>query len=179
MASDVGFTHSDGLDESNSRQRASSMKTELGMKLKTTGAAAAAMPTAASGIAHRRLLERGALTAGAGSGTISSCVNITEVTTAAGWIAGLAIVALIAAGWRKPARATADPARARRPLSAPAGVEVSEIKAPMARRSPWWRRLWSVVAGTVLAVWVGAVLATIIGIGTAALVITLTNMLKR
>lgn len=149
------------------------------MKLKTTGVAAAAMPNTASGTAHSRLLVRGALTAGAGSGTISSCVSITEVTTAAGWIAGLAIVALIAAGWRKPARATADPARARRPSSAPVGVEVSEIKAPMAHRSPWWRRLWSVVAGSVLAIWVGAVLATIIGIGTAALIITLTNMLKR
>jgi len=124
-------------------------------------------------------LVRGALTGGASSGTISSCVSITEITTAAGWIAGLAIVALIAAGWRKPARATADPARARRPSSAPAGVEVSEVRAPLARRSPWWRRLWAVVAGSVLAVWVGAVVATIIGFGTAALVITLTNMLKR
>jgi hypothetical protein len=179
MASDVGCTHSGGLDESNSRHRSSATKTVLGMKLKTTGVAASATPTTASGIAQRRWLVRGALTAGAGSGTISSCVSITEVTTAAGWIAGLAIVALIAAGWRKPARATADPARARRPFSAPAGVEVKEIKTPMARRSPWWRRLWSIVAGSVLAVWVGAVLATIIGIGTAALVITLTNMLKR
>ena len=122
---------------------------------------------------------RGALTGGPTSGTISSCVSITEITTAAGWIAGLAIVALIAAGWRKPARATADPARARRPSSAPAGVEVSEVRAPLARRSPWWRRLWAVVAGSVLAVWVGAVVATIIGFGTAALVITLTNMLKK
>jgi len=143
------------------------------------GAAAAANPSTANGTAHHRWLERGALTAGASSGTISSCVNITEVTTAAGWIAGLAILALIAAGWRKPARATADPARARRPSSAPAGVEVSEVKAPMARRSPWWRRLWSIVASSILAVWVGAVAATIIGFGTAALVITLTNMLKR
>ncbi|MEQ1702036.1 MAG: hypothetical protein ABMA25_18150 [Ilumatobacteraceae bacterium] len=106
-------------------------------------------------------------------------MNITEVTTAAGWIAGLAIVALIATGWRKPARATADPARARRPLRAAAGVEVAELKAPLARRSPWWRRLWSVLAGSVLAVWVGAVLATVIGFGTAWAVITLTNMLKR
>jgi hypothetical protein len=106
-------------------------------------------------------------------------VSITEVTTAAGWIAGLAIVALIATGWRKPARATADPARARRPRSATTGLEVAELKAPMARRSPWWRRLWSIVAGSVLAVWIGAVVATILGFGTAWLVITLTNMLKR
>lgn len=49
----------------------------------------------------------------------------------------------------------------------------------MARRSPWWRRLWAIFASSVLAVWIGAVVATIIGFGTAALVITLTNMLKR
>jgi hypothetical protein len=106
-------------------------------------------------------------------------VSITEVTTAAGWIAGLAIVALIATGWRKPARATADPARARRPASAPTGLQVAELKAPMARRSPWWRRLWSVLAGSVLAIWIGAVVATILGFGTAWLVITLTNLLKK
>ena len=35
------------------------------------------------------------------------------------------------------------------------------------------------VAGSVLAVWVGAVLATIVAFGTAWAVITLTNMLKR
>ena len=106
-------------------------------------------------------------------------MSITEVTTAAGWITGLAIVALIATGWRKPARVTADPARARRPNRAPIGLEVTEVKAPMATRSRWWQRLWSVVAGSVLAVWVGAVLATVIGFGTAYLVITLTNMLKK
>ena len=49
----------------------------------------------------------------------------------------------------------------------------------MAKRSRWWQRLWSVVAGSVLAVWVGAVVATVIGFGTAYLVITLTNMLKK
>ncbi|MGB8859340.1 MAG: hypothetical protein WCC60_08790 [Ilumatobacteraceae bacterium] len=106
-------------------------------------------------------------------------MSITEVTTAAGWIAGLAIVALIAAGWRKPARATADPARARRQATAPTGLEVAEVRATLARRSPWWRRLWSLLASSVLAVWVGAVMATIIGFGTAWLVITLTDMLKR
>lgn len=106
-------------------------------------------------------------------------MSVTEVTTAAGWIAGLAIVALIATGWRKPARATADPARAWRPVRAPVGLELREVKAPMAQRSPWWRRLWSVVASAVLAVWVGAILATVIGFGTAWIVITLTDLLKK
>jgi hypothetical protein len=53
------------------------------------------------------------------------------------------------------------------------------MQAPLARRSRWWRRLWSLVASSVLAVWVGAIVATIVGFGTAMLVITLTNMLKR
>jgi hypothetical protein len=106
-------------------------------------------------------------------------VNISEVTTAAGWIAGLAIVALIAAGWRKPARATADPARARRPLRAANGLEVAELRAPAAPRTRWWRRLWSIVASSVLAIWVGAIAATVIAFGTAWIVITLTDMLKQ
>ena len=42
-----------------------------------------------------------------------------------------------------------------------------------------FRRVWSVFASGVLAVWVGAVLATVIGFGIAYFVITLTHMLKR
>ena len=41
------------------------------------------------------------------------------------------------------------------------------------------RRVWSVVASSVLAVWVGAVLATVLGFGIAWAVITLTQMLKQ
>jgi len=110
---------------------------------------------------------------------MSDCVNVTEVTTAAGWIAGLAIVALIATGWRKPARATANPARARRPRRANPGVEVAAVDTPIGVSTPWYRRLWALVAGSALALWVGAATATIIGFGGAYLVITLTRMLKR
>jgi hypothetical protein len=60
-------------------------------------------------------------------------VGITDVTTAAAWIVGLAIVALIAAGWRKRARATADPARARLPSRAPVGIPMEEVHAPLYR----------------------------------------------
>jgi hypothetical protein len=88
-------------------------------------------------------------------------------------------VALIAAGWRKPARATADVARARWPRRVRTGAQLAAVTAPLAQRTRWWRRLWSVVAGSVLAVWIGAVVATVIGFGLAGLVITLTSMLKR
>lgn len=165
--------------ESYSVHRVFSTNTVLGTNESTSGEAATTMPSAAKGIAHQRCRPLGALPSPLGSGTISTCVNITEVTTAAGWIAGLAIVALIAAGWRKPARATADPARARRPLSATSGLEVAEVKAPPAVRTRWWRRLWSVVASSVLAVWVGAIAATVIAFGTAWIIITLTDMLKQ
>lgn len=110
---------------------------------------------------------------------MSDCVSITEVTTAAGWIAGLAIVALIATGWRKTARATAAPARARHPLRAHVGVDVAEQQASLHRRVPVWRKVWAATAGTALAVWVGAITATVLGFGIAWLVITLTHMLKR
>ncbi len=110
---------------------------------------------------------------------MSDCVGINEVTSASGWVAGLAIVALIATGWRKPARATADPARARRPPRAPTGLTVTDVDAPTYQRPHWLRRVWSVVAGGVLAVWVGAIAATVIGFSAAFLVIRLSEMLKR
>jgi hypothetical protein len=53
------------------------------------------------------------------------------------------------------------------------------MPAPLATRTRWWKRLWSVGAGGVLAVWVGAVLATAIGFGVAWVIIVLTSMLKK
>jgi hypothetical protein len=129
--------------------------------------------------AHQGRRGGGAWGGGSGSGTVSDCVSITEVTTAAGWIAGLAIVALIATGWRKTARATANPARARRPDRAPTGVEVVTVDTPMDHHAHTLKRVWSVVAASALAVWVGAIVATVLGFGVAYAVITLTHMLKR
>jgi hypothetical protein len=106
-------------------------------------------------------------------------VGITDVTTAALWIAGLAIVSMVAAGWRKPARATADPARARRPRRAPVGIPMEELHAPLYRPATIWRRVWSLCAGSVVAVVTGAVLATFLGFGFAYTVVTLSTMLKR
>lgn len=106
-------------------------------------------------------------------------MNVTELTTAAAWIAGLAIVALIASGWRKPARASVNPARARF-LRVPSNpVPRIEQKAPLAEPTPLWRRVWAVVVSGGLALWVAAVAATAIAFGTAWIVITLTDMLKQ
>ena len=106
-------------------------------------------------------------------------MDVNEVTIESGWIAGLAIVALIAAGWRKPARATARSLRAHPSLRPTERFGVTAVEAPAYRHPRWWRRLWSVVAGSVLAVWTGAITATIIGFGAAWMVIRLSEMLKR
>lgn len=109
---------------------------------------------------------------------MSGCVSITELTTASAWIAGLAIVALIAAGWRKPARATAASARGSRRSPRPP-IEVVEVATEAHRRTPVWRKVWAVFASSVIAVVTGAVLATFIAAGIAYSVVTLTDMLRR
>ena len=76
---------------------------------------------AASGTAHTRWRGDGARTvpaAGGGTGVnVSSCVSINDLTVRMAWLAGLALVALLLAGWRKTARA--QPKRPRRPTDSP------------------------------------------------------------
>ena len=50
--------------------------------------------------------------------------------------------------------------------------------APLFRGTRWYRRLWAVMWGGALAVWIGAVIATIVGLGASWLVIRLTDMLR-
>jgi hypothetical protein len=106
-------------------------------------------------------------------------VSTSELTIATAWIAVLAIVALVAAGWRKPARATANPARALRPRRARLGLQVVEVATPLHRRTPWWRKIWALVAGSTMALVMGAIAATLIGFGASWIVITLSHMLKK
>lgn len=105
-------------------------------------------------------------------------MSITEVTIAASWIAGLAIVALVATGWRKPARANTDSARGR-VANDEAVLPLTEVEAPIVAPPSGLRRLRSAAAGVGLAVWIGAIIATFVGFGVSWLVITLTDMLKR
>ncbi len=88
-------------------------------------------------------------------------------------------MALVAAGWRKPARATANPARALRPRRARVGLPVVEAEVSLHRRTEWWRKVWALGAGTTMAVLTGMIAATLIGFGASWLVITLSHMLKK
>jgi hypothetical protein len=106
-------------------------------------------------------------------------VSTRELTIATAWIAVLAIVALIAAGWRKPARATANPARALLPKRARVGLPVMEEDVPLHRRVQWWKKVWALMAGSTMAVVTGMIAATMIGFGASWIVITLSHMLKK
>lgn len=93
---------------------------------------------------------------------------------------GLAVVALLAAGWRKTARATTRTPR-RPPVIrrkwVPIGV--AETTVPLYKRPNILRRVWAIVASSGLAVVIGAILATIVAFGLAYAVITLTDLLKQ
>ena len=95
------------------------------------------------------------------------------------WIAGLAVVALVLAGWRKTARAQPKPPRAR--LNPPRRVpyQVIEAVAVPYRPAGPLRRLWSVVASSGLALVIGAVIATVTAFALAFIVTTLTELLKQ
>ncbi len=90
------------------------------------------------------------------------------------------MAALILAGWRKNARATARPPRGE-PLLRRAWVptDVAETTTPLYKRPGPIRRIWAAVASTGLAVVIGTVLAIVVAFATGYLVITLTDLLKQ
>jgi ABC-type nitrate/sulfonate/bicarbonate transport system permease component len=110
---------------------------------------------------------------------MSDWVSTTELTTDSAWVAGLAILALIAAGWRKPARAAMVPARATRNRRQPPPIELFESATEMHQRTPLWRRVVAVFASSAIAIVTGAVIATIVAAGLAFGVVRLTDMLRR
>jgi hypothetical protein len=111
---------------------------------------------------------------------MSVVVSVTDLTTQAGWMAGLAVLALVFAGWRKNARAAARVPR-REPIVRrkwiPVGI--AETTAPLYKRPGPLRRLWAVVASSGIAIVIGTVIAITIAFGTAYAVITLTDLLKQ
>lgn len=93
---------------------------------------------------------------------------------------GLAMVALIATGWRKTARATARTPR-REPVVRRKWVPIGigETPVPLYRRPNVIRRVWAVFASSALAVILGTVIAIVVAFGLAIGVVTLTDLLKQ
>ena len=54
-----------------------------------------------------------------------------------------------------------------------------EVETPLHRRTPLWRKVWALVAGSTMAVVTGMIAATLIGLGASWIVITLSHMLKK
>jgi ABC-type nitrate/sulfonate/bicarbonate transport system permease component len=110
---------------------------------------------------------------------VSSCVSINDLTVRMAWIAGLAVVALVFAGWRKTARA--QPKSPRNPIETPRRVpfEVAETVTQPYRPASLLRRVWAVVASSGLALVIGAVIATVTAFTLAWIVTTLTDLLKQ
>lgn len=111
-------------------------------------------------------------------GNVSSCVSIDDLTVRAGWIAGLAIVALLFAGWRKTARAQTRAPRSSLVPPKRVPYPVVEIVAAPYRSPGPLRRAWSIVASSGLAIVIGAVIATVTAFGVAWTVTTLTDLLR-
>ena len=135
-------------------------------------AASVSRPMAARTQAHHRL--RGAVS------TMSVVVSVTDLTTQAAWMVGLAMLALVLAGWRKTARPTPRTPR-RDPMLRRSWepIGVAETTTSLYKRPSLLRRLWALVAGSGIAIVIGAVFAIVIAFGSAFLVITLTDLLKQ
>ncbi len=110
-----------------------------------------------------------------------------DLTVRAAAIAGLAITALVLAGWRKPARAEPRSHRvnefgapvARRHVRRATGVPVEHHPTPLDRGVNPLRRLLALVASGGIGLLMGVLSAIVIAFGTALAVIWMTNLLER
>lgn len=95
-------------------------------------------------------------------------------------MAGLAIAALVFAGWRKNARAVPkNPRREPRITRERVPIGIAETVVPLYKRPNPVRRLWAAAASAGIGIVIGAVAAIVIAFGSAWLVITLTDLLKQ
>jgi hypothetical protein len=65
------------------------------------------------------------------------------------------------------------------PKRARVGVQMTEHDVPMHRRTPIWRKVWALLAGSTMAVVTGMLAATLLGFSASWIVITLSRMLKK
>lgn len=111
-----------------------------------------------------------------GGSTLSGVVSITDLSIRVGWLAALAVLALLLAGRRKPVRAwRRAPRSPRRQMPA---IPVEHAPTSLHRQAGIFRRVFDVAALAVIAVAGGALAALVISAGVAWMVTTLTGMLS-
>jgi hypothetical protein len=117
--------------------------------------------------------------------SVTVALSVAGLTVRAALIAGLAVVALLLVGWRKPARAEPSSPRGvfERGLvyrSGPSrGVPVDHLDAPLYRRPGVARRLLAALASTGIGILAGVLLAIVLSFGVAMAVIWLTDLLRQ
>lgn len=110
--------------------------------------------------------------------SVTLALSVDGLTVRAALIVGLAIVALLLTGWRKPARA--EPRSPRGPLrrDAPA-IAVDQTDVPDYRRPGPLRRLLALVASGGIGLLTGVLGAVVVAYAVALAVIWLTNLLQQ
>ncbi len=110
--------------------------------------------------------------------SVTLALSVDGLTVRAAFIAGLAIVALLLTGWRKPARA--EPRSPRGPSTrASGGVVVDHFDAPPYRRPGVVRRVLALLASGGIGILTGVILAIVTSFAIAIAVIRLTNLLQQ
>jgi hypothetical protein len=105
-------------------------------------------------------------------------ISVDGLTVRAAFIAGLAMVALLLTGWRKPARA--EPRTPRGPLRRdPSGFPVQHHDAPLYKRPGIVRRILAALASGGIGVLTGVLAAIVTAFAIAVAVIWMTNLLEQ
>jgi hypothetical protein len=109
---------------------------------------------------------------------VTLALSVDGLTVRAAFIAGLAIVALLLTGWRKPARAESRSPRG--PLARrDGGVAVDHFDAPSYRRPGVVRRVLALIASGGIGVLTGVIIAIVTSFAISIAVIWLTNLLEQ
>ena len=107
--------------------------------------------------------------------SVTLALSVTGLTIKAGIVAGLAIVALLLSGWRKPARAEPRSQRSERSSL----FMVDHHDTPEYRRPGLVRRALALVASGGLAALIGVIAAIVVSFGIALAIIRLTSLLQQ
>lgn len=105
--------------------------------------------------------------------SLTLALSVDVLTIGAAWIAALAIVALVLAGWRQPARA--QPRSRRGEIDG--AVEVVHRPGEPYRPAGPIRRLLALLAGAGITLVVGAIIAIVLAFAVALTVLRLTGLL--